>query len=550
MTHQVDSQYLIAPNTSNTTCDDELNLKDLLLSLWKSRRYIVTWIMVATFVITTIAACVLIFSKKQYTRRLSFKIDFNGAEKNQYPNGSNFSTEDIIAFPIISKVYDNNDLKKYIPVDRLRSALTVVQTNDKLQLLDKEYSAILDDKKLSVEQRQRLEEEYRNKKKSMILPFFKLILSGSKDVSRIPDILQDKVLMDILQTWSDYAEKVKGANIYQIPLITKNVLNKNDLDSQEYIVAIDILKDSVSRALQDVEKIWKIPGAANFRIKDSGISLLDIKYRLMDIDKFKISPLAGMLMLIAAGKNPELIEGYVDNRIFEIKSDEKLASDRERTYQSSLINYLPGNQSVSVDLGKTTNPNMGLSTLNSNMPAMIPQLGETFLNSIIKMAKENADSQFRQGLTEKLISEGLNKAELVSHLSYYENLLTRFGFNQEDNGKTSKIKITPDLKEKLKVFYTPNKIKTSIDDIYASVIQSIEEMDHIYYDMSKANLNPSSIMFTVTEPIYGSQDRSIPLTTIIKYSILSWVLATGAILVIVLIGNSIKSNGQLSEKGN
>ena len=69
---------------------------------------------------------------------------------------------------------------------------------------------------------------------------------------------------------------------------------------------------------------------------------------------------------------------------------------------------------------------------------------------------------------------------------------------------------------------------------------SIDEMNQIYDGLSKANLNPSGLLFTVLAPVINYQDRSITLKKTLSYVVLAWVLVEGFIFVGILIANSFR----------
>src|SRR5215212_5615 len=43
---------------------------------------------------------------------LPFRLEFTGAEKGQYPNGSKFSSSEIISTPVLNKTFRQNELQR------------------------------------------------------------------------------------------------------------------------------------------------------------------------------------------------------------------------------------------------------------------------------------------------------------------------------------------------------------------------------------------------------------------------------------------------------
>ena len=111
-----------------------------------------------------------------------------------------------------------------------KSSLSVYQTNPKLALLEYEYSQKLAEKNLSFEARQRLEAEYLEKRKNLMVPVYFLVFVQEERAAFLPEAVTAKVLNDVLNGWADYAERVKGANEYQIELVSPNIISKDVLD--------------------------------------------------------------------------------------------------------------------------------------------------------------------------------------------------------------------------------------------------------------------------------------------------------------------------------
>ena len=85
--------------------DDEISLKDLILTLWHYRKIIVVLSLSVIFIIAAVAAWVYLRQQNNKVVSLEFKLDFEGVDKNEYPNGLRFSTADILSTPVLSEVY-------------------------------------------------------------------------------------------------------------------------------------------------------------------------------------------------------------------------------------------------------------------------------------------------------------------------------------------------------------------------------------------------------------------------------------------------------------
>jgi len=241
--------------------NDEISISDLFLSLWRYRGVIVIVSLIMAVLLGAVCGLVYVGQKKIVTANQEFKIEFDGIDQNEYSSGIKFSTSDIIGSTVLDTVYRTNDLSDIIKYEDFKSALSITQTNDRLRLLEYDYSAKLGNAKLTLEERERIESEFIEKKKNTLIPIYSLNFSFDSRVKTIPHILISKVLLDILKAWAQYADLNKGANQYQVSIISQSVLLKSEIDEEDYFIATDMLRTSIARIQDDITELQKIPGS-------------------------------------------------------------------------------------------------------------------------------------------------------------------------------------------------------------------------------------------------------------------------------------------------
>jgi len=450
--------------------EDEISLKDLIFTLWRHRSIIV--VLSLSFIFVVVAAATWIYSKQQITNRVSleFKLEFEGADRSEYPNGLRFSTADILSTPVLSEVYEENDLKRYIGFPEFKGGLTITQTNDKLRILEYEYAGKLNQKNLSLEERDRLEAEFLEKKKTALLPIYTFSCGYSEKMNSIPEGLIAKVLIDTLRIWANHADRVKGVNKYQYSLVSRNILSEKDLEEQDYLVATDMLRTATRRISNDIKRLQQIPGGTTAKVGDKNVSLQDLQYRMEDVQQFKLSPLIGLIRQSGASKEETITLAYLRNRLFELNLKEDAASANVAVYENSLNKYIRRTRGALAtadgDTVLTPSLKQGVTT---NVPAMIPQFGATFLDNLIEMAQENSNMMFRQQISEKVIKSGLNKVEINIDKKYYQELYDRISVDHLQNDGFEAYK-----KKALE------QINFTHKEIYNILMRSIDEINAIY----------------------------------------------------------------------
>jgi len=513
--------------------EDEISLGDLFSTIWRARGRIAVYTLAAGLVILAIIVGVYFFQEKEYVVKQEFRLEFTGADQNKYPNGLQFSTADILSTEVLDKVYRQNDLGKYMKFSDFKASLAVFQMNDRLRLLEFEYSQRFSEKNLSMEIRQRLEQEFLEKKKALMVPVYSLTFIQGGRAGSIPDNVAAKVLQDILREWSVFAERVKGANKFQLELVSPNVLKKEDIEAEDYLVATDILRVMTRRVSKDLEALAGLPGAMVVRVGDQGISLSDLRYRLQDLERFKLNLLLGLIRQTAVSKHPEFTLGYLQNQIFDLKLKTEQAAANVAIYENSLNQYIQKSRGsgLSPAQGEGMPGPSSQQGMFSNVPAMIPQFGESFLDSLVQMAQENSDAMFRQTITKNVIDVGLEKVELEFQARFYEDMWTKI--NLQINGEQAK-------SDNDAAFLTlaAERIEKTQQEIFDGLMNSIKDLNLLYDSLSRSSLNPDAVLYSVTSPALFSVEKPVSAKRLVMFAVLGMFLCVGVILLTVLVKGS------------
>ena len=166
--------------------DEEISLQPLLRTMWLYRRVInfaVAGVM-GIFVVAIVAAYVFLPVERSGT--LEFRLLFDGADQGEYPNGTLFSSAEITSTPVLTEVFETNDLERYGSYGDFKNSVFVLQSNRELELLSYEYEARLADSRLSPVDRANIEEEFQTRRDSLTDPRFSLNLREDVRVAEMP----------------------------------------------------------------------------------------------------------------------------------------------------------------------------------------------------------------------------------------------------------------------------------------------------------------------------------------------------------------------------
>jgi hypothetical protein len=500
--------------------DDEISLRPYFATLWSYRRFmgIALLVVFVLFLLGAMASYLSAPSERNAT--IEFRLLFDGADKGQYPNGTKFSATEIVGTPVLTEVFAANGLGRFGRFKDFKDSLFIQQSNPELDLLSYEYQAKLADTKLTPVDRARIEEEFRKKRESLSDPQFSLSLRRHERLKAMPRSLMEKVLNDTLVTWARQADERRGVTKYNIPVFSRNILDRSAIDSEDYLVGIDILRGKTRRIIDSIDQIAKLPGAEIMRAGKEKVSLAEVRSNLEDIVRFKLEPLLGLVQSEGISKNPHLLGLYVEGQLVQIKLQRQEAASRAEVLQNSLREYMsqrawkavsqaqPGGEAGGTRAGRTA---AGIET-----PAMIPQFGESFLDRLVELSTQTqtSDVKYRQELTDRVIEESHKVPALDRETGYYENLARAVkGLGSRPSGSDTAVGV----------------IRARLDDAFNGIAQAVDQLASIYDQLSEHNLNPSTLLYTITGPFSEGTQRSLTMRTLAFYAV--FVMILGVILI-------------------
>jgi len=452
--------------------DSGVALQSVFRTLWSYRRT-----MLLAFAITATACIVAVvflyaWTPSERITSFTFQATFAGAERDEYPNGTKFTGADIVASPVLTEVFRANDLERYMRFSDFKESMFVLQTNRDLELLSFEYQTKLSDTRLTVVDRARLEDEFRTKAASLRSAQYSVNLRRSERLRQLPSPLTEKVLQDTLSTWAKQAADSKGAVRYDIAIISKNALKRDLVEADDYIIAVDLLRTKIELLLRTISRIEEIPGAAAVRMGDERVTLADVRVTLDDLLRFKVEPLLYVIGARGLSRNPDGTSRYFEGRLLEVQLAHTEASQRLKAKQEALRNY------AQPRTAETPQPTEGRT------PAITPQLSESFIDRIVQLSTQSVDVEYRQELTKEIIEDGLVLAELSRQVSYYESM--RKGYSS--TGASATPSADADVSRRM-------------NQSFDALSRSMDQVQAIFDLISKQNLNPDNVVYSITSPL-------------------------------------------------
>ena len=486
--------------------DDEVSLTPYFETLWAYRRVIAASVVGVVAFYLVAVLLVFLVAPTERLGSIQFRLLFTGAEKGQYPNGTLFSASEIVAGPVLSEVFKANDLQRFGKYEDFKDSVFVLQSNLDLELLAYEYRARLADTKLGPVDRGALEQEFRKRREALIDPVYTISMRREERLKNLPRDLMNKVLLDILTTWAKQADERKGAMQYDVSILSVNILQRDMLEQEDYLVAIDILRAKTARVLATIDEIAELPGARAMRVGEERVTLAEVRADFEDVIRFKLEPLLGLIRSEGVTKNSRVLSIYADNQLFQLRQEQQESASRLEALQASVREFSTQSGPAAGD-AKAGAAGSGGST---GVGAVTPQLDQSFLDRIMGLSTAKEEFDYRREITDRVIKESERMAARAREVAYYEDLTKEL---RASGGRTVGSQDMVTL------------IKKRSAEAFDEIVKGIERTALIYRELSLMNLNPSTTVFAVTEPFTEQTHRSLTLRTVVLYLVLVLMLA-------------------------
>ena len=505
MGHESDNRPTFETETSRLSEGAEgesgFSITPYLATLWLYRQPIVTAVLGTAVVCALGGTLMYLRAPSERTAAIQVRLLFDGAAEGRYPNGTLFAASELVSIPVVTDVYEANDLKRFEEFNQFKSALTVLRSNPELVELEGQYTARLADPRLAVADRGRLEEEFRRKREQLVDPIYSVSLRRIEGVRSIPADLLEKALNDLLDSWARHAA-AKGAIRYPVEALSRNMLQPDLLTTEDYLVAVDVLRLYAVRVLSSIAQIESLPGASTFRYGKEGISLGEIRTNIQDVLQLQLDPLMSLIKSSGLAKDRRSLQIYIDGRLADLNLDRVQGAAVLKAVQDAFQNYTKSTASdAGAGAGRGTSP---------SDTTLMPQLTADFLDKLMELAApQNTDSAYRQRLSDNIVERAGRLASIDREVGYYQSLSASLRSMPPQNQTASVQQIVEQRSAK-----ALEAIGTSIDRVMG-----------IYEGLSAQNLNPSTVLFRVTSPFSMQTSPSLPIRSLVTFSALAMVLA-------------------------
>ncbi len=460
--------------------------------LWSYRRALGLALLVGGLCSLVGALALFLMAPAERIATLPFRLLFEGAAQNRYPNGTLFSPMEIVAPSVLREVFRANHLEQFGAYEAFEQSVFVLGANKDVERLTEEYQARLSDVRLTPVYRARIEEELRTRRAAMIDPVFSVNIRSGVGPTAVPLQQTEKILSDTLATWAEHVHNRKGATRYNIPILSKDILDRSLIEREDYFIATDVLRAKTYRVMGTIETLARLPGGQSIRIGDQKLSLADIRSNLEDTIRFRLVPLLDFIRTQGITKNPAALRLYANNQLFQLRLEREQSLNLVTSLQRALRSYtaerpnaprpqIGGRADEKVDAAPTT-----------------PSMDQSFLDRLVALGTAADDQEYRRTLTDRIIEAGARSGDLQREEAFYQDLAMNL---RTMGGRSDESPATVAL------------IEARTTQAFDEVSQAASHVSAVYDQLSAQNLRTSTPLYATTEPYTFSTRRAVSSST-------------------------------------
>jgi hypothetical protein len=458
------------------------------------RRILAIALATASVVILVGAIAVFLWAPVERIATVPFRLLFDGAAQNRYPNGTAFSPTEIVGRPVLTDVFRANDLRRFGEYQAFEQSIFILGANPEVEILTNDYQARLGDNRLTPVERARIEEEFRTKRAALVDPVFSLNMRLSGGLTELPSDGTQKILSDILATWAEHAHGRKGATRYNVPILSTGILDRGLIEREDYFVALDILRAKTQRVISTIETLAALPGAEVVRAGPQKMSLAEIRSNLEDVIRFRLEPLLDLIRSEGMTRDARALRSYADNQLFQLKLEREQSLSLVRSLRGSLGLYTAQRLSETREA-----PVQGGAREPSTRAPAQSSMDQSFLDRLMAFSTASDEQAYRRTLTDRIIRASEEAGAVQREEAYYQDLARNLRTaGVRANGSPAIMAL----------------IKERTTQAFDEVAKAAELVSALYTELSAQNLRASMPLYTTTGPFTLGTRRAVALRTL------------------------------------
>ena len=317
-----------------------------------------------------------------------FHFTFPGVELGRFPNGTQFTINEIIDPAILDVAYDQAGMAKYgLNREKFYEAFSIRPFLLTESEISDRFHQQLADRRLSFSERERVEQQLKREIEQASRGAAELTFTIRSEIA-IPAEVGRAVVQKVPLIWSQLAIQKKG--VLRIPGFsgTQNLISQSSLDQQVLPLRIVSLTLASQRLQERTSELIKTPGVMTMADPLNGESIRDIERDLSNFELLQISPLRASLVTYHFDDGGDELQRIVER---QIANSNILIAELAKQADALGENITQFVQAVAGFKGGTIEKS-GSEGTAAGGATTIPQISESFIDKIIELTRADRQS--------------------------------------------------------------------------------------------------------------------------------------------------------------
>ena len=496
------------PTNKDRDRDDEIALSDIFKPVIGRGRWIARMALLTGVVAAIAGGAFWLLQPATRTWSMQFRPTFDGLDKNEYPNGLPFSSADIVSPAVVNQVYAKNQISNFCSVQEFQGGLVVQESSPELQFLQDEYEIRMADARLTSIDRQRLQEEFRNRR-TTLLPRYALEFIQPRTCAAIPKPVVSKALRDILETWATDAVDKRGVLKLRVAVLTPAIFEQADSRPENELIRADLLRNAVGRVISNILAVEALPGAELVRGSDKHVSFAEVRAELEDLQATRLS---SVLALAGRGLGDQA-RRWAEQALQTAMTRQRIMQDRADAYSHALREYSGVPSTATQPPGASSG-----SKTDGDVRGVTAQIDNSFIDRIVDLTELN--TTFKQEITREAIAASVEAVDRAAVVKQYEQLISWL---------EQPAPVTSD-----------EPVGEMLDRFSQQAKEATRRFNQIYEEFSNLSTTVGPAMYVVERPTYAAVYRSFDLRSLFILVLLSLIVVP----IVLAMGIMAKYHGQ------
>ena len=388
--------------------DDEIDLKDIFIPLWKAKYRILLFGLICLSLTLVYSLGGFIVDKSNYAS-IQVHFNFQGVENGTFPNGEKFSPQELISGSVLSEVYRNIDSPSFDYADLVRAINVTPDFNGADELKSVVTGLLSKEKGLTNQEYSDAVSEYTNEiiaqsKKNVILTIDQDLLGGN--LKKSSDLLHS-----IPKIWATHAIEDRGVLSMFAPTIS--TLDTH-INSGELLIQVNVLSDTYSLLSKSVAGLSGSLDNQSITDPESGMAVADLRYKLDLENTYRISILKELVVKNGVGvKNESWYKGFREARLGKLERERSSLERMVDVYEQALIEFNQQQYSPSEGAKSQGGSSSGTTVYS-------PQYGEDVINRLMELGSKMSDPEYRKSLLQEKIDLSTKLQVVITEINFYD----------------------------------------------------------------------------------------------------------------------------------